>query len=37
MKKKTKRKIKQAIFIAAFHIGAIAWIYAGIMTATTLN
>ena len=37
MKRKTKKKIKQAIFIVVFHIGAIAWLYAGIMTATILN
>ena len=37
MKKKINRKIRQAIFVALFHIGSIAWLYAGIMTATTLN
>lgn len=37
MKKKTKQKIRFAIFITIFYTGMIAWIIAGIMTASTLN
>jgi uncharacterized protein with PQ loop repeat len=37
MKKKTKQKIRFAIFITIFHLGIIAWLMSGIMTATTLN
>lgn len=37
MKRKTKQKLGQAILILAFHISAIVWLVAGIMTATTLN
>lgn len=37
MRKKTKQKIRFAIFSLAFHIGIIAWIMSGIMTSTTLN
>lgn len=37
MKKKTKQKIRFAIFVTTFHLGIIAWIISGIMTSTTLN
>lgn len=37
MKKKTKQKIRFAIFVVAFHFGIIAWLMSGIMTASTLN
>lgn len=37
MKKKTKQKIRFAIFITIFHLGIIAWLMSGIMTASTLN
>lgn len=37
MKKKTKQNIRQAILIVAVHIGLVAWLFSGIITATTLR
>ena len=36
-KKKRSRKIRQALFMITFYISAVAWLMAGIMTATTLK
>lgn len=32
-----RKKIRQAMFIVAFHIAGIAWLISGMLTATTLN
>lgn len=37
MKKKTKQKIRFALFVTTFHLSIILWLVSGIMTATTLN
>ena len=34
---KKKKNIRQAILIVAVHIGLVAWLVSGIMTATTLR
>lgn len=32
-----KKRIGQALLIILFHLGTIAWLYFGIVTATTLR
>lgn len=37
MKKKTKQKIRFALFFMTFHLSIILWLMSGIMTSTTLR
>lgn len=37
MKKKTRQKIRFALFFTTFHLSIILWLMSGIITATTLR